>query len=181
MASPQVQRRSRLLVHRRVQGWLMLRVLVYLGCAALFVTVSLVLWQLAARGPARWNHNHLRDIWNQYAPVFIAVGLLIPFFVYDVLRFSHRFMGPLYRLHRSLQALGRGEAVEPLRFREGDMLHEMAEAFNQVLQRVQQQPTQQEPSGDTLAQQEEPASSSPEQNNQTVTVAADAPKETVAS
>ncbi len=138
MPSPQVQRRWQLFVHAPVQGWLLVRILVYLGCAAVFVTAGLLVWQLAVRGPARWNHNHLRDIWNQYAPVFVAIGVLVPLFVYDMLRFSHRFMGPLHRLHRSLEALGRGEPVRPIRFREGDLLHEMAEAFNQVVQRLEE-------------------------------------------
>ena len=163
MASPRVQRRSQLLVHRGVQGWLLLRIVVYVGCAVLFVTASLLVWQLAVRGPARWNHNHLRDIWNQYAPVFVSVAVLVPLFVYDMLRFSNRFMGPLYRLHRSLEALGRGEEVRPIRFREDDLLHEMADAFNQVLRRVQQQESESaRPS--CAAEQQEPgtAASDPE-------------------
>ncbi len=156
MSSPELQRRSRLFVHSRVQGWLLLRILVYLACAAVFVTISLLLWQLAVRGPARWNHNHLRDIWEQYAPVFISVGVLVPLFLYDMLRFSHRFMGPLHRLHRSLEALGRGESVRPIRFRKGDLLHEMADAFNQVARRLEQLEAGGESSRETRAPENSP-------------------------
>ncbi len=178
MSSPQAQRRSRLFVHGPVQGWLLLRILIYLGCAAVFVTASLLVWQLAVRGPARWNHNHLRDIWNQYAPVFISVGVLVPLFLYDMLRFSHRFMGPLYRLHRSLEALGRGEPVEPIHFRENDLLHEMAEAFNLVVQRVQQLESQ-----DALQNAESQPSSAespPEAEFDAVTTANGTAQETLA-
>ena len=132
-------RRKRLLVHRGVQGFLLLRVLLYVGAATVFMLAALVLWQLAARGPARLFHNHLADIWRQYAPVFLTLGLLVPLFLYDMLRVSHRVVGPLVRLHRSMEALGRGQPVEKLQFRQDDFLHELAEAFNLILQRYQPQ------------------------------------------
>ncbi len=138
MAPSGVERRKRVWVHPGVQGFLVLRVLCYLGAAAVFVLASLILWQLAVRGPARLFHNHLADIWRQYAPVFVALGVLVPFFLYDMIRVSHRFMGPIYRLHCSLEALAQGKPVEPIRFRKDDLLQELAEPFNQLLQRMEQ-------------------------------------------
>jgi hypothetical protein len=59
--------------------------------------------------------------------------------VYDMLRLSHRFAGPMLRFRRAMRDLGRGEQVEPLRFRDGDFWQEMAAEFNAVLQRVERQ------------------------------------------
>jgi hypothetical protein len=57
--------------------------------------------------------------------------------IYDVVRMSNRFCGPLFRLRRSIRALSRGEHVDPISFREGDFWPEIAQEFNTLLVRAQ--------------------------------------------
>jgi nitrate/nitrite-specific signal transduction histidine kinase len=56
----------------------------------------------------------------------------VPATLLDFLRLSHRWVGPIYRLRTSLQALNPGEAVKPLAFRDGDFWQELAGDFNQM-------------------------------------------------
>ena len=56
---------------------------------------------------------------------------LFPVFVYDALRLSHRFAGPMVNLKKNLSKLARGETVAPLRFRDGDFWQEITNDFNQ--------------------------------------------------
>ena len=48
---------------------------------------------------------------------------------------SHRVAGPLYRLCKHFDAVSRGETSDDVRFRDGDFFPEVAQAFNQYMQR----------------------------------------------
>jgi hypothetical protein len=50
----------------------------------------------------------------------------------DLVRLSHRWVGPILRLRSALNALSRGESISPIRFREGDYWQELAGDFNIV-------------------------------------------------
>ena len=62
----------------------------------------------------------------------VASVLILPVILLDLVRISHRWVGPIYRLRAALNALGRGEAVSPIRFRDGDCWQELAGDFNVV-------------------------------------------------
>jgi hypothetical protein len=74
-------------------------------------------------------------------PVFVmgllASLLMLPFVIYDMMRLSNRFAGPMYRLHRSMEQLASGAAVETIRFREGDFWQEFADTFNKLAAKVE--------------------------------------------
>ena len=46
--------------------------------------------------------------------------ILLPVFLYDTVKLSNRFAGPVIRLRRAMQAISQGNAVEKLQFREND-------------------------------------------------------------
>jgi hypothetical protein len=52
--------------------------------------------------------------------------------LWDVLYLSNKIVGPIYRMRRSLRALGAGEYVAPVEFRKGDFGLELADEFNAV-------------------------------------------------
>jgi nitrate/nitrite-specific signal transduction histidine kinase len=62
----------------------------------------------------------------------LAAVLVLPIVLRDLLRLSHRWVGPILRLRAALSALSRGEHVPPLRFREGDYWQELAGDFNTI-------------------------------------------------
>ena len=45
---------------------------------------------------------------------------------------SNRFVGPIYRLRRSMRSLANGEEVDPVFLRDGDYWFDFAEDFNRV-------------------------------------------------
>ncbi len=134
--------RLRKFVDGPLQGALLLRVLLYASCCLTVVTVMILTWRIAVSGPARVFYTHFDDLWFQYGPVVIALLLLLPLIMIDVVRFSHRFVGPMLRMRAEMRALAEGKPVEPIRFRKNDYWHEAAEHFNLLLQRIHDQEEQ---------------------------------------
>ena len=69
-------------------------------------------------------------------PTLAVFAVLLPLFIGDTLRLSHRFAGPMVRLRHQLQALGEGRATQPLQFRSGDFWQSTAEDFNRTRERI---------------------------------------------
>jgi hypothetical protein len=130
------QPRRRLFVDRKLQGALVLRALTYWVWCFVGMTLMLLCWRIVT-GPARIFYMHFDEMWFLYAPAVIAGVLLLPFILYDTVRITNRFVGPILRLRRSMRQLAQGERVEPIKFRKGDFWPEFADEFNAVLARVQ--------------------------------------------
>jgi hypothetical protein len=72
------------------------------------------------------------QLWWQLQISLIASAVLLPIILLDVLRLSHRWVGPIFRLRNALKSLGRGEAVPSVRFRDGDFWQDLAGDLNSV-------------------------------------------------
>lgn len=129
------QLRKQLFVDPKVQGALVIRVVLYWVVCLITITLMLLCWSIL-RTP-RIFYTHLDDMWFHYGPALVASFILLPMVVVDIIRVSNRFAGPLVRLRRSMRALARGDHVEPIRFREGDFWQEFADEFNAIAARVQ--------------------------------------------
>src|SRR5512133_3372542 len=127
--------RKRLFVDYKVQGALIVRVLIY-WLACLFTLTLMILCWRTITGPARMFYTHFDDMWFQFGPALIGSLLLMPLVVYDIVRLSNRFVGPLLRLRRSMRALATGKEVAPLEFREGDFWRDFAHEFNAIADRM---------------------------------------------
>ena len=127
-------KRRQLYVDGHVQGTIVRRVITYWACCVLFVVIPLCIGN-AFRRPDLLFYEQFGDLWNQYWPVLVCIACMLPFFLYDALKLSNRFAGPLFRLRRYMHLLAEGKQVEPLMFREGDFCHEMALDFNRILER----------------------------------------------
>ncbi len=135
MVSRQFQRRQ-LFVDPQVQGALVLKTVLYWITCVVAIALMVLCWRIVT-GPARMFYTHFDEMWFHFGPALVASFLILPLVVYDILRMSNRFCGPLFRLRRSLRALARGEPVEPISFREGDFWPEIAQEFNALLARLQ--------------------------------------------
>jgi hypothetical protein len=135
MAGTRAQRR-RLFVDRQVQGSLLLRAAGYWVFCLLTVSLMVMCWGVLTgpRAPAAVTLGRLGVV---YAPAFLASLVLLPMVLVDCTRFSNRFVGPILRFRRSLRSLANGERVAPIKFREGDYWHDIAESFNDLLARMQ--------------------------------------------
>ncbi|MGD9648368.1 MAG: hypothetical protein AB7U73_21840 [Pirellulales bacterium] len=129
-------KRKRLFVDPQVQGALVARVVGYWLSCLLTVIVMVVNWRILTETDKLW-YQQLAEIWGSMGPAFVVAVLLLPIALYDIVRFSNRVVGPLVRLRGGLRALARGERIQPIRFREGDFLGELAEEFNAVVARLE--------------------------------------------
>jgi hypothetical protein len=130
-------KRRQLFVDRTVQGGIVLRCLLYWATCLATTFVMLFFWSLLT-GPARLSWMTVDQLWFQYGPAFVASILLLPLVVWDLLKVSNRFAGPVLRLRRELKKLARGEHVNPLFFRRQDHWRDMADDFNRVLSRLKE-------------------------------------------
>lgn len=129
--------RKILFVDPAVQGALLRRALLYWAAGALFIVLPLLFGRLYAE-PDKFFFEQWGVVWRQFGPVLTCLTLMMPLVLYDLLKISNRFAGPMFRLHREMRRLAAGERVRPIHFREGDFWHGHAEAFNQILLRIQQ-------------------------------------------
>jgi len=150
--------RKQLFVDPKVQGALVLRVVLYWVVCVITITLMVLCWRILT-GPARLFYMHFSDMWFFYGPAMVASFLLLPLVILDIIRLSNRFTGPLLRLRRGMRELARGERVEPIRFRDGDFWQEFAEEFNALAARIQgeetAEPVQREGFSEEDAQPEE--------------------------
>jgi hypothetical protein len=123
--------RKQLFVDSKVQGSLVKRVVIYWIMCLVTLTLMILCWRIVT-GPARMFYTHFDDMWFHFGPALIGSFLLLPVVIFDIVRMSNRFVGPLLRLRRSMKSLAHGEEVAPLEFREGDFWKEFAQEFNAV-------------------------------------------------
>jgi hypothetical protein len=77
------------------------------------------------------EQNWQRQSWLA-GSLLVATLLMLPIGVLHLIRFTHRFAGPIIRLRNVLNDLADGKPVPELRFRKGDYWHDLADAFNRV-------------------------------------------------
>lgn len=129
MSRPQ---RRKVFIDSGVQGALARRIilhwLVFFGVASL---VAFVLQFLS--NPFRPLAEHVHDMWWTQGPFLLVMLFLLPVFVVDTVKISHRFAGPIFSLRRAMREITQGKPVRRLKFRTGDFWHELADEFNAML------------------------------------------------
>jgi hypothetical protein len=133
-------RRKKKYVNRRVQGRIIGRV------AAYWILYHFVLWhglfvyryaqhRVAVAGGE--NAVPFRQLYSEfcadYSPLLLCAALILPLFMFDFVRMTHRVVGPLVRVRNALQQLMAGERVPRVEFRQGDLITEFESEFNEFL------------------------------------------------
>ena len=130
------KRRRKFFVEPRMQGLLVFKILLYWINAFLTMGLLLAVWTFFMEAP-RTSLELCWNVWQGVGPAMLASLVLLPIILWDSVRWSNRYAGPMLRLHDSLRALADGQDVRPLNFRKGDLWFEMAEQFNRVAARQQ--------------------------------------------
>jgi hypothetical protein len=139
MAQKPCRRRPKI-VDRRLQLALLWKAILQW---VLFTTVAfgvVLAWYFLGEPTAQ--HGGLQALWERHGVVFLVLLAMLPVVVYDSFRFSHRLAGPMVRLRSTVHRLARGEQVEPIKFRQRDYWHDLADDFNVLLARLPSQPSQ---------------------------------------
>ena len=131
--------RRRLWINGAFQARLLLRPVVYLLIFVIVVWhVSFVIEAL----PALADSNKLRtglgglylECLAKQKPFLVALLLTLPVALYDLLKFSHRIAGPLFRCQKAMEAMAAGRPVGEFAPREGDHMPEFFRAFNALVE-----------------------------------------------
>jgi len=127
--------RRRKYIDSSVQGALARRVifhwLVFLAVAS---SAALVLQVLS--DPFRPANEHLANVWYTQGPFLIVMIFLLPVFVIDTVKISHRFAGPVLSLRRTMRGVADGQPPQKLKFRKQDFWHELADDYNAMIARL---------------------------------------------
>ncbi len=129
-------RRRRRFVHPRIQ------------CALVFQSLRQWMLFLIALFGMLWGLEYFNNgaqetwggclvkMWERFVPALIVLLSLLPAIVYDSIRNSNRFIGPLVRLRSAMQQVAQDESMQPLRCRRNDFAEDFFIVFNEMLDRV---------------------------------------------
>jgi hypothetical protein len=128
-------RRKKHFVDSSVQGALTRRIVLHWLVFMMITSfVSFILQVLS--NPFQPLARHFENLWWSQGPFLIVMFFLLPVFVMDTIKLSHRFAGPIFSLRRAIRSIAEGEKPEPLKFRKKDFWKELAEEFNAMLARL---------------------------------------------
>jgi hypothetical protein len=130
-------KRTRLWVDTPFQSRLLLRLTWY------FIAYPLLAWHLGFMWDVLSNVTHggatkslvemyTDFFWKQQA-LLLALILLLPAILYDMLKFSHRIAGPLFRCRQVMRDMASGKEVPEFQPRQGDFMGELFAAFNALI------------------------------------------------
>lgn len=125
-------------VDPEVQGALAKRLMLH--WAIFIATATAIIFGLMWLGdPFTSPATHLRSMISVYGPVLLTLVCLAPVFVYDAVKLSNRFTGPMLRFKNATKALASGETPTKINLRGGDFWQDVAEDFNRVIDRFEPQ------------------------------------------
>lgn len=121
--------RSQLLVDSVVQTELFRRILIYAATAMVYFLTIVVIEETVLHQDRSFGAV-LKGTLDQ--SIFWLPGLLVlvPLMLYDLLKVTHRFTGPMYSLRREMKRLVDGKSKRSIHFRSDDYWNDMASTFN---------------------------------------------------
>ena len=109
-----------------------------LGVAAASALVSsCLLWKnlsIPEQGP---NTLLVTSLIAVATTLLIELLLAIPIIFFLGIRQSHRVVGPINRLKRTLEAIGSGDFSQRITLRQGDVLEDLAKSINQMAESLE--------------------------------------------
>lgn len=132
MSRPQ---RRRKFVDSKVQGTLVRRVIFHWLVFITVASVTALLLQVLS-DPFRPISEQFQDMWWTHGPFLVVMLFLLPVFVMDTVKLSHRFAGPIQNMRRVMREIADGQPPRKLQFRSNDFWHELAAEFNAMIARL---------------------------------------------
>jgi len=129
MVKRKQDRRWRVFADVAIQGWLLTRLAAYW---VLFLTIQVGTAALLSFVAANPDNGPTAFMTQQ----IVASLLVLPIAMYDLLKFSNRFVGPVVNLRQHLRQIQAGHPVEELAFRKEDFYWEIPAAINQLRTQV---------------------------------------------
>jgi hypothetical protein len=130
-------KRKREFIDSRVQGALVLQVLRQWVLFFLATFILLLGIEYMFGEPGWTIREHISALWERCGLVYLAILVMLPAFLRDTVKLSHRFVGPVVRVRNELNRLADGQHVKPVQLRKRDYWHDLADALNRVLERIE--------------------------------------------
>jgi hypothetical protein len=127
--------RKKTYVDPKIQGMLVRRLVIH-WTTFLIVASGVVFCVQLLSDPFRPLGEHFQQLWWMQGPFLLVFVLLLPVFVLDTIKLSHRFVGPVYRLRQTIRQIAEGNTPPPLKFRDFDFWQDMAQDFNVMVDRL---------------------------------------------
>ena len=70
--------------------------------------------------------------WTYLVPAMAVSSCILPFAMYDLLRFSNRFAGPIAKMRRNCEQLANGESIDELELRPRDFYRDLKTSLNHI-------------------------------------------------
>ena len=127
--------RKKTYVDPKVQGALVRRLVIHwLAFVCVAAAVAFCLQVLS--NPMQPMSHHFQQLWWTHGPFLLVMLFLLPVFVLDTIKLSHRFAGPIYRLRQTIRSIAEGNPPPRLQFRDFDFWQGMAQDFNLMIDRL---------------------------------------------
>ncbi len=130
-------KRTKLFVDPKVQGLLILRVVIYwVACMATLELLRLT-WVIATEpDQPTFAAYFLNYDWPAVGGRLLIASIVLVPIIWDMLCFSNRFAGPVYRMRRILREAAQGGKIEPVRLRSDDYWHGLADDLNAAFEQL---------------------------------------------
>jgi hypothetical protein len=129
-------RRTKKFIDANVQGSLARRIIFHWLLFLLVASLAAFILQVLSN-PFRPLAAHLEDVWWTHGPFLLVLAFLLPVFIVDSIKLSHRFAGPIYSLRRAIRDVAQGKPARKLKFRRHDFWQDVAEDYNAMLERLE--------------------------------------------
>ena len=126
--------RKRVWIDRQIQGALATRIAFHWFLFAIIVSVLTVFLQFVG-DPLAPLSQHVSNFWRNQGAFLIVIVVTLPVFVYDTVKLSNRFAGPILRMRRVMQEIAQGKPAEKLSFCDHDFWRGLASDFNTLIDR----------------------------------------------
>ncbi|MBL8869816.1 MAG: hypothetical protein JNK90_08470 [Planctomycetaceae bacterium] len=127
--------RRKIWIDQMVQGGLVGRIILYWLSVVAYFAIGHVVFQWIDK-PEWTLDEHFTAMLEAFGFWLPGLLLLAPLVVFDIVKLSHRFAGPVYRLKNHLNKVASGEEKGKLWFREGDYWWELVEPVNVLTARM---------------------------------------------
>jgi hypothetical protein len=136
----QKNHRGRLFVDPKFQGRLLLRLAIY------WLVYNVAIWHVLflfavfshviSQTPGQTSYSlvaHYRSFALDHASIPICFVATLPIFARDLIRFSHRLVGPLIRFREVMKDMAAGKTVEEVSLRRADLPSDYLAVFNNLV------------------------------------------------
>lgn len=147
------KKRTKFFVDKSVQGSIAKRVTIHWICffAIMIALQVLTTWMV---NPMSTRGELFKMVVQNNGLFLMAVVLLLPSFVFDTVKLSNRFAGPMVRLKNAFQEVAETGDLKEIQFRDGDFWMDIAEKYN-VMVRVVNEKQKNESTNDANSKENE--------------------------